>query len=96
MQYVNVDVTAICKADGSIEPVTVQYDDFPYKIEGVRGRRPTKVPKTGGNGFCYSVIIKGQMRHLYVDVSKGMARWVLEKLDGPEKKARHCCADLRT
>lgn len=82
---VYVKVGVVFREDGMMLPRSLIWEDGrKYSIDRVIGVRPACAEKAGGQGDRYTVMIGGQMRHLFFEHSAGMGdpnlgRWFIER-----------------
>ncbi len=70
-----IKVCAVFTKDGNIIPKSFLYDDGnKYKIDRILDVRRKASKKTGGSGICYTVIIEGKEKELFIDDNK----WYME------------------
>lgn len=83
-QRIYVKVNSDFDATGSMQPRAIIWEDGrTFKIDAVQDFRPASTLAPGKNGDCYTVVIRGEVKHLYfqrTDPSLGstVGRWWVE------------------
>ena len=86
LERVYVKVNSDFDLTGYIQPRSVTWTDGrTFTIEAVRDYRPAAVYRQGAEGACYTVVIKGEERHLFLEwtnsaFSSRIARWYVETM----------------
>ena len=81
--YLNV-ISSI-DATGYMQPRAITWQDGrTFKIDKVRDFRPASAVRKGMPGDCYTVVIKGETRHLFFEkagdlFTNRIGRWFVEK-----------------
>ena len=84
MERVYVKVNSDLDATGYIQPRSITWaDGRTFQIEAVKDYRPAACYRQGAEGSCYTVMIKGQERHLFFEWTNSsfasrVARWYVE------------------
>ena len=71
-------------ATGYMQPRSITWaDGRTFQIEAVKDYRPAACYRQGAEGSCYTVMIKGQERHLFFEWTNSsfasrVARWDVE------------------
>ena len=84
MERVYVKVNSDFDATGYIQPKSITWTDGrTFTIDAVKDYRPASVYRQGAEGACYTVLIKGEERHLFFEwtnsaFSSRIARWYVE------------------
>ena len=80
-----VSVTSDFDRTGYMKPRSITWKDGrTFLIEEVRDYRPASVYRKGMQGDCYTVVIRGKVRHLFFEktddrFSARTGRWFVEK-----------------
>ncbi len=74
-----LDVEALFQADGEIIPVSFLWENEDgsvkrYEIDRILGHCRRASMKAGGVGECYTVMVRGEERNMYLE----MNRWFIE------------------
>ena len=83
-----VNVSSDFDSTGYMLPRSITWKDGrTFKIEAVKDHRPASSFRTGMPGDCYTVVIRGETRHLFFGKAGDMfatrvGRWFVEKNDG--------------
>ena len=86
LERVYVKVNSDFDATGYIQPKSITWSDGrKVMIEAVKDYRPAAVYRQGAEGACYTVVIKGEERHLFFEwtdsaFSSRVARWYVEMM----------------
>ena len=81
--YVNVNPDF--DSTGYMRPRAIMWKDGRiFKIEAVKDHRPASDLRKGMKGDCYTVVIKGETRHLFFErtgdlFATRVGRWFVEK-----------------
>ena len=73
---------------GYMRPRAIAWEDGRvFKIDEVKDYRPASAFRKGMPGDCYTVVIKGETRHLFFEKTGDLfatrvGRWFVEKNDG--------------
>lgn len=84
MECVYVKVNSDFDATGYMQPRSITWaDGRTFQIEAVKDYRPAACYRQGAEGSCYTVMIKGQERHLFFEWTNSsfasrVARWYVE------------------
>ena len=84
MERVYVKVNSDFDATGYMQPRSITWaDGRTFQIEAVKDYRPAACYRQGAEGSCYTVMIKGQERHLFFEWTNSsfasrVARWYVE------------------
>lgn len=84
MERIYVKVNSDFDATGYMQPRSITWaDGRTFKIEAVKDYRPTACYRQGAEGSCYTVMIRGQERHLFFEWTNSsfasrVARWYVE------------------
>ena len=87
LERVYVKVNSDFDATGYIQPKSITWSDGrTFMIDSVKGYRPATVYRHGAEGACYTVVIKGEERHLFFEwmdsaFSCRVARWYVETME---------------
>ena len=77
---VYVSVIEIRNKSGRVLPLAVVWEDgIRYKIDKVLDIRKAASLKAGGAGLRYTIRVRGQERHLFLEDDKDGAKWFLER-----------------
>ena len=69
-----------------MQPKSITWKDGrTFQIEAVKDYRPAAVYRKGAEGACYTVMIKGEERHLFFEWTNSafasrVARWYVEAM----------------
>ena len=80
-----LNVTSVFDHTGYMQPRAITWKDGrTFRIEEIREFRPAANYREGMKGDCYTVIIKGQVRHLFFEkagsqFTNQLGRWFVEK-----------------
>ena len=86
LERVYVKVNSDFDATGYIQPKSITWSDGrTFMIEAVKDYRPAAVYRQGAEGACYTVVIKGEERHLFFEwtdsaFSSRVVRWYVETM----------------
>ena len=84
LERVYVKVNSDFDATGYIQPKSITWSDGrTFTIDAIRDYRPAAVYRRGAEGSCYTVVIRGEERHLFFEwtdsaFSSRVARWYVE------------------
>ena len=84
MERIYVKVNSDFDATGYMQPRSITWaDGRTFQIEAVKDYRPAAWYRQGAEGSCYTVMIKGQERHLFFEWTNSsfasrVARWYVE------------------
>ena len=79
---VYVSVIEIRNKNGQVLPLAVVWEDgIRYKIDKVLDIRKAASIKAGGAGIRYTIRVRGQERHLFLEDDKNGAKWFIERKD---------------
>ena len=84
MERVYMKVNSDFDATGYMQPRSITWaDGRTFQIEAVKDYRPAACYRQGAEGSCYTVMIKGQERHLFFEWTNSsfasrVARWYVE------------------
>jgi len=84
--YVNVN--SDFDSTGYMIPRAITWKDGrTFRIESVKDFRPASTLRKGMSGDCYTVIIRGEEKHLFFEKTGDLfatrvGRWFVEKSDG--------------
>lgn len=84
MERIYVKVNSDFDATGYMQPRSITWaDGRTFQIEAVKDYRPAACYRQGVEGSCYTVMIKGQERHLFFEWTSSsfasrVARWYVE------------------
>ena len=84
-ERVYVNVNSDFDSTGYVIPRSITWaDGQTFKIDKVKDYRPASAVRKGMPGDCYTVVIKGETRHLFFEKSNGLfatrvGRWFVEK-----------------
>jgi len=84
LERVYVKVNSDFDATGYMQPKSITWTDGrTFPIDAVRDYRPAAVYRKGAEGACYTVVIRGEERHLFFEwtnsaFSSRVARWYVE------------------
>ena len=84
MERIYVKVNSDFDATGYMQPRSITWaDGRTFKIEAVKDYRPAACYRQGAEGSCYTVMIRGQERHLFFEWTSSsfasrVARWYVE------------------
>ena len=84
-ERVYVNVNSDFDSTGYMQPRSITWEDGrTFKIDAVKDFRPASAVRKGMPGDCYTVVIKGETRHLFFEKSNGLfatrvGRWFVEK-----------------
>ena len=84
-ERIYVKVNANFDQTGFMMPRSITWEDGrTFKIDKVRDFRPASIYRKGMPGQCYTVIIKGEIRHLFFQKTGDMfpahvGRWFVER-----------------
>lgn len=83
-ERVYVRVTTAFDKTGYMKPTAITWSDGrTFEIERIRDFRPASTAGNSSNGDCYTVVIKGQEKHLFFEeanphFSGRLGRWFVE------------------
>ncbi len=86
-ERIYVNVNSDFDSTGYMLPRSITWKDGrTFRIESVRDYRPASAFREGMPGDCYTVVIKGETRHLFFEktgdlFSTRVGRWFVEKND---------------
>lgn len=89
-ERIYVKVNSDCDTTGYVQPVSVTWGDGrTFPIETVRDFRPAGTAGNDLRGDCYTVVIKGEEKHLFYErvdsrFAGRVGRWFVE-VDMPER-----------
>jgi hypothetical protein len=73
-------VQALNEVDGSIRPLSFIWEDGnSYEIDKIIDVRPAASLKAGGAGIRYTVRVKNRETYMFLEESKGVSRWFMER-----------------
>ena len=84
VERIYVKVNSDFDATGYMQPRSITWaDGRTFQIEAVKDYRPAACYRQGAEGSCYTVMIKGQERHLFFEWTNSsfasrVARWYVE------------------
>ena len=84
LEKVYVKVNSDFDSTGYMQPKSITWKDGrTFIIEAVKDYRPAAVYRKGVEGACYTVMIKGEERHLFCEWTNSafasrVARWYVE------------------
>lgn len=84
-ERVYVNVNSDFDSTGYVVPRSITWaDGRTFKIDKVKDYRPASAVRKGMPGDCYTVVIKGETRHLFFEKSNELfatrvGRWFVEK-----------------
>ncbi len=84
LEKVYVKVNSDFDATGYMQPRSITWKDGrTFAIEAVKDYRPAGVYRRGAEGACYTVVIRGEERHLFFEwtdstFASRIARWYVE------------------
>ena len=84
MERIYVKVNSDFDATGYMQPRSITWaDGRTFRIDAVKDYRPAECYRQGAEGSCYTVMIKGQERHLFFEWTSSsfasrVARWYVE------------------
>ena len=87
-ERIYVNVNSDFDKTGYVMPRSITWEDGrTFRIEAVRDFRPASVYRKGMQGDCYTVVIRGEVKHLFFEKAGEMfatrvGRWFVEKSDG--------------
>lgn len=83
-EKVYVKVNSDFDSTGYMQPKSITWTDGrTFRIDEVKDYRPASVYRQGQEGACYTVIIRGEEKHLFFEwthssFSSRVARWYVE------------------
>ncbi len=83
-ERVYVKVNSDFDATGYMQPKSITWTDGrTFRIDAVKDFRPASVYRRGCDGACYTVMIRGEEKHLFFEwtdsaFSSRVARWYVE------------------
>ena len=86
LERVYVKVNSDFDSTGYIQPKSITWKDGrTFKIDAVKDYRPTSVYRKGVEGACYTVVIRGEEKHLFFEWTNSafasrVARWYVEMI----------------
>ncbi len=86
-ERIYVNVNSDFDSTGYMLPRSITWKDGrTFKIEAVKDYRPASALRKGMQGECYTVVIKGETRHLFFErtgdlFATRVGRWFVEKND---------------
>mgnify|MGYP007069893250 FL=1 len=86
LERVYVKVNSDFDATGYMQPKSITWSDGrTFTIDAVKDYRPAAVYRQGAEGACYTVVIKGEERHLFFEWTNSafasrVARWYVETM----------------
>ena len=84
-ERIYVSVNTDFDSTGFMQPRTITWKDGrTFRIEAVRDYRPASSYRKGMQGDCYTIMIKGETRHLFFEkamdrITTRIGRWFVEK-----------------
>ena len=84
MERIYIKVNSDFDATGYMQPRSITWaDGRTFQIEAVKDYRPAACYRQGAEGSCYTVMIRGQERHLFFEwtgssFASRVARWYVE------------------
>ena len=87
-ERIYVNVNSDFDTTGFMLPRAITWKDGrTFRIESVKDYRPASSFRKGMQGDCYTVVIKGEIRHLFFEKTGDLfatrvGRWFVEKNDG--------------
>ena len=84
-ERVYVNVNSDIDSTGYMQPRSITWaDGRTFRIEAVKDFRPASSVRKGMRGDCYTVVIKGETRHLFFEKSSDLfaarvGRWFVER-----------------
>ena len=84
MERIYVKVNSDFDATGYMQPRSITWaDGRTFRIDAVKDYRPAVCYRQGAEGSCYTVMIRGQERHLFFEWTNSsfasrVARWYVE------------------
>ena len=87
-EKIYVNVLSVFDTVGFMQPRAILWKDGrTFRIDSVKDYRPASAFRKGMQGDCYTVVIKGETRHLFFEKTGDMfatrvGRWFVEKNDG--------------
>ena len=85
-ERIYVKVNSDFDATGYMEPKTITWTDGRiFKIDKVKDYRPANSVRKGCSGSCYTVMIKGEEKHLFFEwtdstFASRVGRWYVEAM----------------
>jgi hypothetical protein len=77
---VYVCVTALFKADGTILPLSFEWEDGnSYKIDKVLDIRRSSSLRSGGSGFRYTIRVRNRDTYMFREEDSGVSRWFMQR-----------------
>ena len=89
MERVYVKVHSDFDATGYMQPRSITWaDGRTFKIDAVKDYRPAACYRQGAEGSCYTVMIRGEEKHLFFEWTNSafasrVARWYVETMVDP-------------
>ena len=86
MERVYVKVNSDFDATGYMQPRSITWSDGrTFKIDAVKDHRPAACYRQGAEGSCYTVMIRGEEKHLFFEWTNSafatrVARWYVETM----------------
>ena len=86
VERVYVKVNSDFDATGYMQPRSITWSDGrTFQIEAVKDFRPAACYRQGAEGSCYTVIIRGEEKHLFFEWTNSafasrVARWYVETM----------------
>ena len=86
LESISVKVNSDFDATGYMQPKSITWKDGrTFQIEAVKDYRPAAVYRKGAEGACYTVVIRGEERHLFFEWTNSafasrVARWYVETM----------------
>jgi len=86
MERVYVKVNSDFDATGYMQPRSITWaDGRTFQIEAIKDYRPAVCYRQGAEGSCYTIMIKGEERHLFFEwmnsaFANRIARWYVETI----------------
>ncbi len=84
-ERIYVNVNSDFDSTGYVQPRSITWTDGrTFKIDSIKDHRPASAIRKGMPGDCYTVVIKGETRHLFFEKSNELfatrvGRWFVEK-----------------
>ena len=86
IERVYVKVNSDFDATGYMQPRSITWSDGrTFKIDAVKDYRPAACYRQGAEGSCYTVMIRGEEKHLFFEWTNSafatrVARWYVETM----------------